>query len=123
MKGTEVEIIEMKNKTEMLIYTLQTNGKNSLNSVVKRATDLFPDFAEAIKSAADEAGKTGNYDILVNKLREITNLQAKMMGNAAAQKVYDATAAKAGHVMRTASRSEKRKAGLEELSDFFDTKK
>ena len=123
MKGTEVEITEMKNKAEMLIYTLQTNGKNSLNSVVKQATDLFPDFADAIKNAAAEAAKTGNYDILINKLREITNLQAKMMGNAAAQKVYDATAAKAGHEMRTASRSEKRKAGLEELSDYFDSKK
>lgn len=119
MKNTETEIVSMKGKVESLISTLSKNGKESLNGVVAAACELFPDFADAIKDAAKEAGKTGNYDELITKLRQINDLQARMMANSAANNLYQANLNMGGHMMRTASKSEKEKAGLTDLSDYF----
>lgn len=123
MKKTQTEIESMKAKTEVLISSLSKNGKQSLLGVVKAACDLFPDFADAIKDAAKEAGKTGNYDTLISKLREISNLQARMMANSASQQLYNANLNAGAHEMRTASRKQKEKAGIQGLQDYFDKNK
>lgn len=120
-KETEGEIAKLQGKTEGLINVLQ-NDKNSLNNVVAAACELFPDFADEIKKAAIEAGKTGEYDTLISKLREINDLQARMMGNAVSQKLYNAQIDYGGVVMRKGSKRQFEQAGLGELKSWFDKK-
>ena len=86
----EHEISDMRIAVNNLITKLDKDGENSLNSVVKTATQLFPEFAEAIRRAAAEADKTDGYTRLKNTLREIVELQALVISQASQQKMYDA---------------------------------
>ena len=86
----EHEISDMRIAVTNLITKLDKDGENSLNSVVKTATQLFPEFAEAIRRAAAEADKTDGYTRLKNTLREIVELQSLVISQASQQKMYDA---------------------------------
>lgn len=86
----EHEISDMRIAVTNLITKLDKDGENSLNSVVKTATQLFPEFAEAIRRAAAEADKTDGYTRLKNTLREIVELQSLVISQASQQKMYEA---------------------------------
>lgn len=121
--NTQTEIERLKSKTDLLIANLYKNGKSSLHGVVKELCEMFPDFADAIKDAADEAAKTGSYDKLRDKLKEITDLQSKVLANKALQGMYDANLNAGARMMRTAKTSEQKKAGTYELQQYFDKEK
>lgn len=111
MRDSETESNKLAGRAEALIAKLG-NGKDSLTSVVAELNTLFPDFADAISKAAAEANKTGNYDKLKATLNDIVSLQSKMMANSANRAMYDANLDMGAHKMRTASKSEKEKAGF-----------
>ena len=75
-----------------LINKMIGDGKNeaSLNGAVKLAIELFPQFADAIRNAQAEAGKTKNYERLKDLLNDISKLQQEVIKRDALQGVVDA---------------------------------
>ena len=69
----------------------------SLAGIVKRLTEMFPEFANAIQEAADEAGRTGNWDKLKRTLQDIKDLQDDILTKEAKEKLHDAQVGKLGH--------------------------
>lgn len=64
---------------------------DSLTGAVREAKQMFSEFAMAIQLAADEAGRTGEYEKLKKLLEDIAKLQAKIMANKALQGRMDST--------------------------------
>lgn len=65
--------------------------KDSLAAAVGEATRTFSEFAEEIKNAYKEAGKTGNYEKLKKLLQDIADLQTTTMAAQANQELVNAT--------------------------------
>lgn len=118
---TESKIADLKRGTDNLISKLSSGDSKSLNSVVREAIELFPDFADKIRRAADEAKKTGNYDKLKTTLQEICGLQEKMMTNAATQGVYDAVLERGAEKMK--ANAKKEGLGLKNLAEWMKSQK
>ena len=79
-------------KTQMLISMIgDGSNKDSLNGAIDETTRMFSEFSGAIRSAALEAGKTGNYEKLKTLLSDIADLQTKIMASKANQELMDAT--------------------------------
>ena len=97
MKETRDEL----NKTRVEVGILASmigDGENegTLNSAVKKAKDLFPDFANAIEQARIAAGKTKEYEKLKQLLYDIYNLQSKIAQKDAQARIAQANAEKLG---------------------------
>lgn len=73
--------------------------KGSLNSALKEATRLFPEFAEAINNAKKIAEKTGEWDKLKQVLQDIADLQTLVTTRDAKKAVAEAQAGKVAEKM------------------------
>lgn len=94
----ETETSKLKKEAGELIDRLGPDtDQATLAGVVKRLTELFPDFANEINNAAKIAAKTENWETLRDILTDIVELQARVMENEARQEIIDATAAKVGN--------------------------
>ena len=87
MSDSAKEMAKMRAAAEPLINKLD---KDNLWGVVDKLTKLFPDFADEIKKAADEAAETGGYDELKKKLEEIVDLQSKVTANNSLREIANA---------------------------------
>ena len=87
MSDSAKEMAKMRAAAEPLINKL---GKDGLWTTVDKLTKLFPDFADEIKKAAEEAEKTGGYDELKKKLEEIVDLQSKVTANNSLREIANA---------------------------------
>lgn len=87
MADSAKETAKMRAAAEPLINKL---GKDGLWTTVDKLTKLFPDFADEIKKAAEEAEKTGGYDELKKKLKEIVDLQSKVTANNSLREIANA---------------------------------
>ena len=87
MSDSAKETAKMRAAAEPLINKL---GKDGLWTTVDKLTKLFPDFADEIKKAAEEAEKTGGYDELKKKLEEIVDLQSKVTANNSLREIANA---------------------------------
>lgn len=101
MKKTQSKIAELNSEAEGLIKTLgpQTDEK-TLEGVVMRLTEMFPDFAEAINAAAAKVRKDQGWDEFKQTLQDIVSLQANVMAMDANSKVQEAYTARLGHEMK-----------------------
>ena len=87
MSDSAKETAKMRAAAEPLINKL---GKDGLWTTVDKLTKLFPDFADEIKKAAEEAEKTGGYDELKKTLKEIVELQSKVTANNSLREIANA---------------------------------
>ncbi len=87
MTESAKEMAKMRAAAEPLINKL---GKDGLWTTVDKLTKLFPEFADEIKKAADEAAETGGYDELKKKLKEIVDLQSKVTANNSLRQIANA---------------------------------
>lgn len=95
-------------KTNMLLNMIGNGSdKDSLNGAVNEAKRTFSEFADAIQLAADEAGKTGNYEKLKMLLKDIASLQTKIMASKANQELVDATSDKFANKVRKSQTGKK----------------
>ena len=85
-----IKALETQGKVEKLCNSIVSGDKKSLTSALTKAIELFPDFIQSLKDAADEADTTGNYDKFIEKLKTIATYQAKINANSALQKRQDA---------------------------------
>lgn len=86
MADSAKEMAKMRAAADPLIDKLDKD----LWGTVDKLTKLFPDFADEIKKAADEAAKTGGYDDLKKKLKEIVDLQSKVTANNSLREIASA---------------------------------
>ena len=97
MASVEGESGKLKSETEMLISKLGPDSDNkTLGGVVKRLTEMFPDFSDAIKRAADEARKTKNWENFRDILREIAGLQGQILARDASVAMRNAAGEQIG---------------------------
>lgn len=93
-KGLEDVKAEGKRTQQALDGLLEQLGpetdKTSLSGIVKRLCELFPDFASAIRAAAEEAARTGNWDALKKTLQDIADLQDSIKRKGALENLFDA---------------------------------
>lgn len=87
MADSAKEMAKMKAAADPLIEKLD---EDNLAGAVDKLTKLFPDFADEIKKAAEEAKKTGGYDELKNKLQDIVDLQSKVTANNSLRQIANA---------------------------------
>lgn len=82
---------KMKNAANDLIKQIgPETDKTTLAGIVKKLTEMFPDFAEQINNAARIAAQTGNWEKLKSVLQDIVNLQASIDARDAQQQLYQA---------------------------------
>lgn len=97
MSDSAKEMAKMRAAAEPLIEKLD---KDNLWGVVDKLTKLFPDFADEIKKAAEQAEKTGGYDELKKKLEEIVDLQSKVTANNSLREIANARQNRLQHTIR-----------------------
>ena len=94
----EKESNKLKKEASALIDSLGPDTDDAtLAGVVKRLTEMFPDFANEINNAAKIAGRIHNWETLKSILNDIVILQSRIKENEARQEIIDATAAKVGN--------------------------
>lgn len=72
------------------------DNQNSVNGALAKAIKLFPEFEDAIRSAAAEASRTGNWEKLKKVLQDIADLQSLIAKADAREQVQKANAKKIG---------------------------
>ena len=108
------EMAKMRAAAEPLIKKLD---KDNLWGVVDKLTKLFPDFADEIKKAADEAAETEGYDELKKKLEEIVDLQSKVTANNSLREIANA---RQNRLQYTISKDINRSGGDGELAKYYN---
>lgn len=94
---TEKEIVKLGTQVGIITNMIgDGSNKTSLNAAIKLATELFPDFATAIRQAANEAGQIDPYLKLKDVLQDIFKLQENIMKRKALQGLIDANVNKLG---------------------------
>lgn len=94
-------------KTQMSsIIALIGDGENpnTVNGAIKRACELFPEFADAITKAHMAASKIKNYEKLKQTLKEISALQETIKRQEAYEGMLNAAKAKLGKTLVASSR-------------------
>ena len=89
----EVESSAQKMRTEAsaLINQLGPDtDQTTLAGIIKRLTEMFPEFADEINNAARIAAQTGNWEKLKSVLNDIVELQALIATREAKQQMWDA---------------------------------
>ena len=114
MADSAKETAKMRAAAEPLINKL---GKDGLWTTVDKLTKLFPDFADEIKKAAEEAEKTGGYDELKKKLEEIVDLQSKVTANNSLREIANA---RQNRLQNTISKDINRSGGDGELAKYHN---
>lgn len=105
MVDAQSEAARLQSKTDSLISKLGPNtDKKTLGGVVKQLTEMFPDFSEAIRNAADEAQKTGNWEAFRDLLREIVGLQGQALALDANKAIRNAAGESIGTGLSKAAR-------------------
>ena len=100
MSEANIESARMQETVGKLIDKIgDGSNADSLNYVVKKATELFPQFADAINNAKRIAEKTGEWDKLKTVLQDIADLQDLVMKRDAQQSLADARAQRVGAQM------------------------
>lgn len=90
-EAARTEAIKTKTEVEKLAKAIgDGSNSSSLNSALAQAIKLFPDFADAIRDAAKEARKTGDWERLKQLLQDIADLQSMVSGADAADSVAGA---------------------------------
>ena len=94
----ERESSKLKREAGALIDRLGPDtDEATLAGVVKKLTEMFPDFANEINNAAKIAARTQNWETLRDVLNDIVILQSRIKENEARQEIIDATASKVGN--------------------------
>ena len=109
MNEAEVSSRKMQMAVDGIIKKIgDGSDKGTLNSAVKEATILFPEFAEAINNARKIAEKTEEWDRLKRVLQDIADLQSLVTTREAQERLYNAQVNKVGDEMwgSTKSRAE-----------------
>ena len=97
LKDADKEAEKLTTEVDVLKNMIgKGDNEASLNGAVKKAIEIFPQFADVIKNAANEAGKTKNYEKLKTLLTDITALQTKVVKRDALQGVINANVNKLG---------------------------
>lgn len=97
MQEAEESARKMRSEAESLISKLGPDtDAASLSGIVKKLTDMFPEFANQINNASRIAAQTGNWEKLKSVLRDIVELQELVATRDAQQQVYDAQTAMFG---------------------------
>ena len=82
---------KMKNAANDLIKQIgPETDKTTLAGIVKKLTEMFPEFADQINNAARIAAQTGNWQKLKSVLQDIVDLQASIDARDAQQQLYQA---------------------------------
>ena len=89
--------------------------QGTLNSAVREATKLFPEFAEAINNAKKIAEQTQSWERLKEVLQDIADLQSYVVRREAQERLYNAQAKKVGGDMWNATKGQ---AGYTVLGAF-----
>ena len=97
MDNVDGEIEKINREIGTLIKLMgDGNDTNTIAGAVKRATELFPEFADAITQAYIAAGKTKKYQELRDVLNEISLLQENIARANAAEGLINASKLKLG---------------------------
>lgn len=97
-REVEKESNKLKKEASALIDSLGPDTDNAtLAGVIKRLTELFPDFANELNNAYKIAGRIHNWETLKSILNDIVILQTRIKENEARQQIIDATASKVGN--------------------------
>lgn len=116
MASVASETAKLQADTNALVNKLGPDtDKSTLAGVVNQLTKMFPDFATAIKNAADEASKTGNWEKFRNLLQEIVGLQGQIMGIEANKAIINAEADAIARRMQKAGESGVAPSGANEI--------
>lgn len=100
MGQAKIESENIKRAVEKLKEEIgDGSNEDSVNGAVAKACKLFPEFADAIRSAAKVARDTKDFDKLKNVLTDIAELQNLIRERDAAKAVATATANKWGRDM------------------------
>lgn len=100
MSDSAKDMAKMRAAAEPLIDKLGKDGKDGLWGVVDKLTKLFPEFADEIKKAADNAAETEGYDELKKTLKEIVELQSKVTANNSLREIANARQDRLQHTIR-----------------------
>lgn len=94
----EKESNKLKKEASALIDSLGPDTDDAtLAGVIKRLTEMFPDFANELNNAYKIAGRIHNWETLKSVLNDIVILQSRIKENEARQQIIDATASKVGN--------------------------
>ena len=106
MADAEVEAMRTEKAVEALKKEIgDGSNQNSVNGAVAKAIQLFPEFENAIRSAAAEAAKTGNWEKLKKVLEEIAKIQNRIIRAESAGKLAEANAQLIGSKLNQSSRT------------------
>ena len=106
MEESEVSSRRMQMAVDGIIKKIgDGSDKGTLNSAVKEATRLFPEFAEAINNARKIAEKTEEWDRLKRVLQDIADLQSLVTTREAQERLYNAQVNKVGDEMWGSTKS------------------
>lgn len=93
MKNLQSSVEDLKKKIG------DGSDQASLTAALKKATELFPEFADAINDARRIAAETGEWENLKNLLQDIADLQSLVITREAKQALANAKARKIGNQM------------------------
>ena len=97
MAEVESSAGKLKRSASDLISELgPETDQSTLAGIIKRLTELYPEFASEIQNAYWLAGKTKNWDTLKRILQDIVDLQEQVKIKEAQQEIYDAEVKKLG---------------------------
>ena len=93
MADAETEAIKTQRAVDELKKELgDGSNPNTVNGAIAKAIRLFPEFEDAIRRAAGEAAKTGNWEKLKKVLQDIADLQATIAKANANEQIAKANA-------------------------------
>ena len=93
MADAEAEAIKTQRAVDGLKDEIgDGSNPNTVNGAVAKAIRLFPEFEDAIRSAAGEAARTGNWEKLKKVLRDIADLEATIAKADASEQLAKANA-------------------------------
>ena len=102
MASARIEAIETQKAVNKLKNEIgDGSNRNSVNGALAKAIQLFPEFESALRSAAAEAARTGNWEKLKETLQDIADLQNMIASREAWQARKDAQESTLGNRMYT----------------------
>lgn len=106
MDEVQANTVKMKNAANDLIKQIgPETDKTTLAGIVKKLTEMFPEFADQINNAARIAAQTGNWQKLKSVLQDIVDLQASIAARDAQQQMYQAQSDRFGGQLYEVGRS------------------
>ena len=106
MNEAEVSSRKMQMAVDGIIKKIgDGSDKGTLNSAVKEAIRLFPEFADAINNARRAAQETGEWERLKKVLQDIADLQNLVTKKEAQERLYNAQVNKLGGEMWNSTKS------------------